>query len=144
MRTIKRDFSKFGNFTETLADGLIVAGIQFDEGPIEQGRTIGITVGAISTTNPPVSHSRRMSVTVSSASTSGFTFTTDPGHVFYPGTITFSATDTDNGVHFSISLKGDFGDLESKIGFSLGGGGFEDRAWKSFVAEVRKSCGNPE
>jgi hypothetical protein len=142
MRTIRRDFSKFGNYSEVAAGGLALAGIRFDSGPITQGRNIGITVGAFSTVDPSISRTRNMSVTVSSASTMSFTFTTNPGHVFYPGTISFSARDTDSGVNFSISLKGQPGDLESRIGFATVGGDFEDRAWRSFLEKVRKSCGN--
>jgi len=71
-----------------------------------------------------------------------FTFTTNPGHVFYPGTISFSARDTDSGVRFGIDLKGQSGDLESRAGFKFGGEGFEDRAWRSFLEKLRKSCGN--
>jgi hypothetical protein len=71
-----------------------------------------------------------------------FTFTTNPGHVFYPGTISFSARDTDSGVRFGIDLKGQPGDFEADIGFKTVGGGFEDRAWKSFLEKVSKSCGN--
>jgi RHS repeat-associated protein len=142
MRTVRRDFSKFGNFSEPVAGGLGVAGIKFDSGPITQGRTIGITVGGFSTVDPSISYSRSMSVTVSSASTQSFTFTTNPGHVFYPGTISFSARDTNSGVRFGIDLKGQYGDTQSEIGFKLGGGSFEDNAWKSFLAKVRESCGH--
>jgi hypothetical protein len=142
MRTVRRDFSKFGNFSEPVAGGLGVAGIKFDSGPITQGRTIGITVGGFSTVDPSISYSRSMSVTVSSASTQSFTFTTNPGHVFYPGTISFSARDTNSGVRFGIDLKGQYGDIQSGIGFRLGGGSFEDDAWKSFLAKVRESCGH--
>jgi hypothetical protein len=142
MRTVRRDFSKFGNYSESVADGLGVAWINFASGPITQGRTIGITIGAMSTSVPEISRTRNPSVTVSSASTMSFTFTTNPGHVFYPGTISFSARETDSGVRFGIDLKGKLGDLESQFGFGLGGADFEDRAWRSFLAEVRRSCGN--
>jgi len=142
MRTIRRDFSKFGNFSELLAGGLGYAWIKFDPGPIRQGRTIGITVGGVSTVDPRISRTRNMSVTVSSASTTGFTFTTNPGHVFYPGTISFSARDTDSGVNFTIKLRGGFGDLESRVGFGMAFGEFEDHSWWDFLGQVRKSCGN--
>jgi hypothetical protein len=142
MRTIRRDFSKFGNYSELAARGTAVGWITFDSGPITQGRNIGITVGGISTVDPSISRTRNMSVTVSSASTMSFTFTTNPGHVFYPGTISFSARDTDSGVGFQIKLTGQPGDSESRFGFATVGGDFEDRAWKSFLEKVRKSCGN--
>jgi hypothetical protein len=142
MRTIRRDFSKSGNYSEVAAGGLAIAGIKFDSGPITQGRNIGITTGAVSTIDPSLSRSRSMSVTVSSASTMSFTFATNPGHVFYPGSISFSARDTDSGVRFGIDLKGQPGDLEARFGFATVGGDFEDRAGRSFLEKVRKSCGN--
>lgn len=115
MRTIRRDFSKFGNYSESAAGGTALAGIHFDSGPITQGRVIGITVGAVSTVDPSISLSRHVSVTVNPASTMSFTFVTNPGHFFYPGTISFSASDTDSGVHFQITAKGELADRQAKI-----------------------------
>ena len=71
MRTIRRDFSKFGNYVESAAGGLAVAGIHFDSGPITQGRVIGITVGAVSTVDPSISLSRHVSVTVNPETKTG-------------------------------------------------------------------------
>jgi hypothetical protein len=79
---------------------------------------------------------------VNPASTMSFTFVTNPGHFFYAGTISLSASDTDSGVHFQITAKGELADIQAKIGFGTVGGDFEDRAWKSFLQKVRKSCGN--
>jgi YD repeat-containing protein len=146
MRTVRRDFSKFGNFAEPVAGGTALAGIHFDSGPITQGRVIGITVGAVSTVDPLLSYSQHVSVTVNPASTMGFTFITNPGHFFYPGTISFSARDvTSNGasaVEFQITAKGQLNGATATLGFYGGGGDFEDDAWKSFLAKVRESCGN--
>ncbi len=146
MRTVRRDFSKFGNFAEPVAGGTAVAGIHFDSGPITQGRVIGITVGAVSTVDPSLSYSQRVSVTVNPASTTSFTFVTNPGHFFYPGTISFSARDvTSNGasaVEFQIKAQGQLNGATATLGFYGGGGAFEDDAWKSFLAKVRASCGN--
>jgi hypothetical protein len=97
MRTIRRNFSKFGNFSESVLRGLAVGFLTFAPGPITQGRVINISAGAISTVVP--SYERNFSVTVTSASAMSFTFTTNPGHAFYPGTISFSARDADDGIH---------------------------------------------
>jgi RHS repeat-associated protein len=146
MRTIRSDFSKFGNFAEPVAGGTAVAGIHFDSGPITLGRVIGITVGAVSTVNPSLSYSQHVSVTVNPASTMGFTFITNPGHFFYPGTISFSARDTtSNGasaVEFQIKAQGQLNGATATLGYYGGGGDFEDDAWKGFLAKVRTSCGN--
>lgn len=148
MRTVRRDFSKFGNFAESVAGGTAVAGIHFDSGPITQGRVIGITVGAVSTVDPSLSYSQHVSVTVNPASTMGFTFVTNPGHFFYPGTISFSARDvTSNGasaVDFQIKAQGQLADFLARRTFEFGGGDFEDDAWKNFLAKIRKSCGHSQ
>jgi hypothetical protein len=116
MRTIRRDFSKFGNYGELAAQGNAIGFIKFNPGPIIQGREIGITVGAVSTAAPSdIYYSRNVSVTVSSASTTSFTFTTNPGHLFYPGTISFSAADTASGVRFEITAKGQLADTQARL-----------------------------
>ncbi len=142
MRTIRRDFSKFGNFSELIDRGLVSAFLTFAPGPITQGRVIDIATGGLSTIDGSISGARNMSVTVTAASTMSFTFTTNPGHVFYPGTISFSANDTESGVHFEIRLHGQLADRQARVGYVLGFGKFENDSWKHFLNLVRKSCGN--
>jgi hypothetical protein len=125
MRTIRRNFSKFGNFSEPVLGGLAVGFLTFAPGPITQGRVINIAAGAISTVDPSYSYGRSISVTVSSASTMSFTFTTNPGHGFYPGTISFSARDADGGVHFTIKADGELADWTARRAWNNGGEAFE-------------------
>jgi hypothetical protein len=76
---------------------------------------------------------------VNPAGTTSFTFVTNPGHFFYPGTISFSANDTDSGIHFQITAKGELANFLARRGFEFGGDSFEDDAWRAFLAKVRKS-----
>jgi len=142
MRTIRRNFSKFGNFSESVLRGLAVGFLTFAPGPITQGRVINISAGAISTVDPSLSYERSFSVTVTSASTMSFTFTTNPGHAFYPGTISFSARDADDGVHFTIKADGKLADWSARRAWRNGGEKFEADSWHHFIDLVRKSCGN--
>jgi len=142
MRTIRRNFSTFGNFSEPVLRGLAVGFLTFAPGPITQGRVISIAAGAISTVDPSYSYGRSISVTVSSASTMSFTFTTNPGHGFYPGTISFSARDANGGVHFTIKADGELADWTARRAWNNGGEAFEADAWHHFIDLVRKSCGN--
>jgi len=142
MRTIRRDFSKFGNFSESIDHGLAYAFLTFAPGPITQGKVINISTGAMSTIDPSFSLGRNMSVTVTAASAMSFTFTTNPGHVFYPGTISFSANDTQSGVHFGIKLNAQLADSQARLGFALGFGKFEDDSWNHLLNLIKRSCGN--
>ena len=82
-----------------------------------------------------------VSVTVSSVSTSGFTFTTDPGHVLYPATITFSANDAgSNQINFSIKVNGDFAGRLQQAGYYLGGSNLENNIWTHFEKNVKAMC----
>ena len=142
MATVRRDFSKFANFSESFAGGLVIAAVKFDSGPIYRDRTIGIITGAVSTANPSVSSSRSFSVTVSSASATSFTFTTNPGHVLYPGTISFTARDAGSGsINFRIRARGQPAGLAEAFGFQYFGS-FEDDIWHHLLGAVRESCGN--
>lgn len=142
MRTVRRNFSKFGNFAEQAAGGNFMAGIHFESGPITEGRIIPITVGAISISDPSIQYTQNVSVTVTQATTTSFTFVTNPGHFFYPGTISFAASDVAGGVQFQITAKGELAGPTAATGFYAGGGKFEDDAWHSFLDKIRKSCGN--
>ncbi len=148
-RTLRSEFSKFASFAGPIAGGLGTAGIHFDKGPIIQRRTIDITTGVISNETVPgtsilPSQARQISVTVQNVSTTSFTFQTNPGHVLYPGTISFSASDAGVGrVAASVTAKGNFADLKSQGFFEyLGGKEFENSVWKNFLDNLQRSCGS--
>ena len=142
-RTIRRDFSKFGNFVGNFGPGdLGTAIVGFEKGPVRQGRTIGISnVNLPPSTNLPAI-SFNVSVTVQSVSTTGFTFVTNPGHVLHPATISFSARDTGSGrISFSINVRGNFAGTASWLMYKAGGNDLEDKIWNNFIDNVQRSCG---
>jgi hypothetical protein len=62
------------------------------------------------------------------------TFTTNPGHLLYTASITFSASpDAQGSVNFNINLGGTIAD---PFEFYLGGGDFEDAQWNHFLGQV--------
>jgi hypothetical protein len=85
-----------------------------------------------------------MSVTVQSASMTNFTFKTNPGHLLYPGTISFSAMDVGPGrVAASVVARGNYGGKISAGVFTFGGGKeFENSVWKNFLDNLQRSCGS--
>jgi hypothetical protein len=142
MRTIRRNFSRFGDFSEHVT-GIGVGFISFAPGAVTLGRVINISTGAIVSGSTPAVKGRNISVTVTAASTQRFTFTTNPGHVFYPGQISFSAQDNAAGkVAFSITLSGQLADRQATAAFYVGFGTFEDDSWHHFLGLVSRLCGN--
>lgn len=71
----------------------------------------------------------------------GWTFGTESDHVFYPGTIQFSAEDVSNreqNVMFKVDLRGQLNGVAADIGYLLGFGDFEDEVWNHLGKEVAK------
>jgi hypothetical protein len=69
------------------------------------------------------------------------TFTTNPGHLLYPGSITFaSSTASASAINFNISLAGRFPSATRRTEFALGAGAFEDAQWKHFLSQVQGFC----
>jgi hypothetical protein len=90
------------------------------------------------------SQGRQISVTVQNVSTTSFTFKTNPGHILYPGSISFSATDIGNGrISASVVAKGNYADTPSWIFFDyMGGKQFESDVWNNFLDNLQRSCGS--
>jgi hypothetical protein len=89
---------------------------------------------------PPVN----TSVTVASTSSTSFTFTTVPGHVLYPASISFSASNSTNGnINFSINVNGQTGNKTATAEFKYAGSSLEDNIWNNFISNVMKFC-NPK
>ena len=73
----------------------------------------------------------------------GFSFTTNPGHVLHPATISFTATNTDRDrVSFAINVKGDFAGFFAAAGYYSGGYDLENKIWTNVIGNVKKYCGN--
>jgi hypothetical protein len=72
---------------------------------------------------------------------SSFTFTTLPGHVLYPATISFTASSSEAGyLTFVINVNGNFANLGSEIGYYAGGSNLEDHIWKHVLQQVQADC----
>ena len=69
-----------------------------------------------------------------------FTLTTNPGHVLYPATITFTATDTSGGIRFDITVDGQTASLLDSALFVIGGADLESKIWTHFQAQVAADC----
>jgi len=135
------DFSgKFGPMGLPLGH----ADVQFGSVPVTQGATIPISLsGEVYTGGPDVmgTFNFNVSVNVISASANGFTFTTNPGHLLYPASISFSATDTGPGqIGFSIDIAGDYANAAMQTLFAVGGSDLESKQWNSFLKNVVKDC----
>uniref|UniRef100_A0A372IIL6 Uncharacterized protein n=2 Tax=Paracidobacterium acidisoli TaxID=2303751 RepID=A0A372IIL6_9BACT len=85
---------------------------------------------------------QNMGVSVQSMSSSSMSFSTLPGgHLFYPGAITFSASQAGNGmVSFNINLSGTFNGPINGAKYYLGGSAFENAQWNHFLSKVQAYC----
>ena len=134
---IGSNFTQFGNFTTT-GPGGIPENVTFSPpaGPLTAGESIPVTVQV------GESYTLNTSVTVASVTNNSITFNTVPGHLLYPGTITFSATDIGSGAFtFDIDLAGQLSGLANIGVFYSGGGQFEDAQWNHFLAQIGVLCG---
>jgi hypothetical protein len=122
---------------------LVTADVTFGNGsatPVIQGGSIPISNVNRGPDDLPMP-TFQVSVTVASASATGFTFNTDPGHVLYPATISFSAIDAGPGqINFSIQVNGDFSSIGAWAGYRVGGYNLEDNIWNHFITNVQRVC----
>jgi hypothetical protein len=82
-----------------------------------------------------------VAVQVSQVSPSSFTFTTLPGHVLYPATISFTASSSGAGyLNFVIDVNGSFANLGSAIGYYAGGSNLENHIWNHVLQQVQADC----
>jgi len=82
--------------------------------------------------------SQTLSVNVQSMNSQSMTFTTNPGHLLYPASITFAASPASPGsINFNINLGGT---VASPAQFYFGGSSFEDAQWNHFLGKVGGFC----
>ncbi len=149
---IDANFSQFGNyhgkFNIPLPGIYGLATVEFGSAAVAPGNQISIyeqtTVIAPSGGSLPAIINLapvNVSVTVASSSATGFTFTSNPGHVLYPATISFSATNVGNGqISFSINVSGQFSSFLNMMKFKYGGDSLEDNIWNNFIKSVLEFC----
>jgi len=144
---MESNFSSFANYSGFFGPlGIPTAGAAVSfSGTVALGSTI-----TISDTNyipDPTSitgfdiQQQTVAVQVTAVSANSFTFTTLPGHVLYPATISFSATTGANGqVGFSIAVNGNFSSLLSGLLYYVGGSNLENNIWNNVLSNVRADC----
>ena len=148
MQQVEANFSSFGNYNGLfgpLGVPIVDANVTFGTGsatPVSQGGTIPINLQINGGNHNDASGVEvNVSVTVVSVSSTSFTFSTNQGHVLYPATITFSASDAGNqAVNFSIQVNGTFSGLGSEIGYYMGGNSLENGIWSHFEKNVQSVC----
>jgi RHS repeat-associated protein len=148
MKQVESNFSQFGNYKGEFGPLGIPgasAAVTFGTGsatPVTPGGSIPISAEVeFPTPMPILGNSVNVSVTVASVSPTSFTFNTDSGHVLYPASITFSATDAGNNqIGFLIQVNGDFSSRGSEIGYYAGGYNLENNIWNHFEQNVGAFC----
>ena len=128
MGAVEGNFAQFGNHSRW--GGLESVTFSPPAG-IGSGSTIPINVGIAGV-------SLSLSVTVQSMNSQGMTFTTNPGHMLYPASITFAASPASSGsINFNINLGGTIANPNQ---FRFGGSNFEDAQWNHFLRMVKGFC----
>lgn len=128
MSAVTSDFSRFGDYS---AGPLSVA--FSTPSALTVGSSVPISVGIGPFT-------QNLSVKVTTVTPQSLSFSTDPGHLLYPATITFSSYDASaSAINFNINLAGTVSGLHL-LEFIAGGGAFENKQWNNFVKQVGNYC----
>jgi hypothetical protein len=128
MGAVEGNFPQFGNYSRW---GGLESVTFFPPAGMGPGSTIPIKVNVFGT-------SQNLSVTVQSLNSQSMTFTTNPGHLIYPGSITFSSSPASLGsINFNINIQGT---VAKPAEFYFGGSDFEDAQWNHFLGQVGAFC----
>jgi hypothetical protein len=143
---MEANFGGFANYNGTYSFHHIpwaVTGTVTFTGTVSLGNTVSIhnvnvdtlTGGHVETMTFDVA------VQVTQLGATGFTFTTLPGHVLYPATISFAASSPGAGLlNFTINVNGMFANKEARVGFYAAGSSLEDKIWNHVLAQVQYDC----
>lgn len=124
MNFVETSFGTFGNYARWADEESVLFSPPSGMGV---GSTIPISIGTFGIF-------QTLSVNVASMNSQSMTFTTNPGHLLYPASITFSATPAAQGsIDFNINLGGT---IANPFEFYMGGGNFEDAQWNHFLGQV--------
>jgi len=111
------NFSSYADYEGNFNLGLVHAIVQFS-GAVSLGATISIHNSNYDTLTGGqlLNQTFDVAVQVTQVTTNGFTFTTLPGHVLYPATITFAANSSQAGsLQFAINVNGMFANRGAEI-----------------------------
>jgi hypothetical protein len=128
MGAVENNFPLFGNYSRDGGAEKLTFSPRANMGP---GSTIPIQASV-------VGYHENLTVNVQSMNSQSMTFTTTPGHLIYPGWITFSAsTALPGSINFNIHLGGTVAQPKR---FKYFGDEFENAQWMNFLAQVRTFC----
>ena len=119
---MEQNFGSFANYSGNfgpLGIPAAYATVSFT-GTVSLGSTVSIhNLNIITLPNLQVTTKEfNVAVQVTQINSTSFTFTTLPGHVLYPATISFSANSSQAGhLGFSINVNGQFANLGAEIGY---------------------------
>ena len=145
MSAVQNDMGQFAD-----NQGLFF-GAYFPDQPITMGGRYTIQPGVMN--NTANMYGRRsggmfpmtnLVVTVTSQSAIGWTFTTDPSHHYFDGTVSFSSTDAGNGnVTFSITPNANWVSpfTHYTIGPMILAG--ENSTWNNMLSNIQGYCASP-
>jgi RHS repeat-associated protein len=128
MGAVEGNFAQFGNYSRWGGLESVTFSPPSGMGP---GSTIPISVSVFGFT-------QNLSVNVQSMNSQSMTFTTNPGHLLYPASITFASSPASPGsINFNINLGGT---VANPTEFRFGGSAFEDAQWNHFLGQVSGFC----
>jgi hypothetical protein len=128
MGAVEGNFGNFGNYSP-----LAGLSVTFFPPPVMRtGASFPISVDVFG-------YYQTLSVNVEAMNSQYMTFTTNPGHLIYPGAINFAASPSTRGsINFNIDLGGT---IAQRLKYTVGGGLFEDAQWNHFIGQVKSYCG---
>ncbi len=143
---MEANFGSFGNFNGTYSFHGIpwaVTGNVTFTGTVALNSTI--TINNLNVDTITGGHLKTMPfkvfVQVTQVSATSFTFTTLPGHVLYPATISFTASSSGAGtLSFTINVNGSFANKQAEEGFNAAGSALEDKIWNHVLTQVQADC----
>jgi RHS repeat-associated protein len=146
MTAVENNFANFANFSTVNLFPTMFESVTFSPpDSLAPGSSIPISIN-VSAINPfdlwsPLQLNLNTSVIVQSVTNQSMTFSTVPGHLLYPATISFSATQASAAmVNFNIDITGQFPNLVNQGLFYAGGGAFENAQWNNMINNVGAFC----
>jgi len=128
MSAVQGDFAQFGNYSRWAGTESVAFSPPAD---LKPGSEIPIKVSIFGVT-------QNMTVTVESMNCQSLTFTTTPGHLMYPASITFASAPASAGsIHFSIDIAGT---VAQPVKYEFGGAAFSKAQWHHFLGQVSNYC----
>jgi len=145
---MEANFGGFGNYNGPFGPSGAASAVVTFTGTVSLGATIAIhnvNVFPVPSLQPPyfttATKTFDVKVQVTQVNSTSFTFTTLPGHVLYPATISFAGSSPSaSHLSFAINVNGKFANLGSEIGYYGGGSDLENHIWNHVLQQVQADC----